>query len=48
MKKRLAVIFAAVMASVLTMGLLSGCDEEADQGKYIPYKGYYNKGIAVL
>ena len=37
MKKRLAVIFAAVMASVLTMGLLSGCDEEADQGKHIPY-----------
>lgn len=37
MKKRLAVIFAAVMASVLTMGFLGGCDEEADQGKYIPY-----------
>ena len=37
MKKRLAVILAAVMASVLTMGLLSGCDEEADEGKYIPY-----------
>lgn len=37
MKKRLAVILAAVMASVLTIGLLSGCDEEADQGKHIPY-----------
>lgn len=36
MKKRLAVIFAAVMASVLTMGLLSGCSKEP----FILYPSY--------
>ena len=36
MKKRLAVIFAAVMASVLTIGLLSGCSKEP----FILYPSY--------
>lgn len=37
MKKRLAVILAAVMASVLTMGLLSGCDEDEESIIVYPY-----------
>ena len=36
MKKRLAVILAAAMASVLTMGLLSGCSKEP----FILYPSY--------
>lgn len=36
MKKRLAVIFAAAMASVLTMGLLGGCSKEP----FILYPSY--------
>lgn len=36
MKKRLAVILAAVMASVLTIGLLSGCSKEP----FILYPSY--------
>ncbi len=37
MKKRLAVIFAAVMVSVLTMGLLGGCDENEESIIIYPY-----------
>ncbi len=37
MKNRLAVILAAVMASVLTIGLLSGCDEDEESIIVYPY-----------